>query len=119
MLLSLFFATLVTPAFRLDDTGSANFAMVRGIVANGDRRLVDVRVFAYSDTDARETRTNAKGEYYFMTLLPGVYTISAVDREPNGDRWAIAARCADDWTPMELSAGQLYEANIDVDPYCL
>lgn len=118
MLLSLFFATLVTSAFALDDTGDANFATIRGVVTNGDRRLVNVRVFAYG-TDVRETRTNARGEYYFMTLLPGVYTIAAIDREPNEDRWAMAARCADDWTPLELSAGQLYEANIDVDPYCL
>src|SRR5215469_5793894 len=110
MLLSLFFATLVTPAFALVPTGDANFATIRGVVTNGDRRLVDVRVFAYGDADVRETRTNARGEYYFMTLLPGVYTVAAIDREPNADRWAMAARCADNWTPMELSAGQLYEA---------
>jgi len=117
MLLSMILATLVTPSFALDATGNANFAMVRGVVTDRGRPLPNVRVLASGDTDVRETWTDANGQYYFMTLLPGVYQIHAFNPNPPGfvdSRTSL--RCLED--SMELSAGQLYEADLTISRNC-
>jgi hypothetical protein len=113
MLYPIILAALTTPAFAIDSTGNANFAMVRGVVTDRQRPVGNIRVMAYGDTDVRETKTDAEGRYFFMTLLPGIYTIYT---QPSVLTHVTSESRACPQTLMELSAGQLYLANIDLQP---
>jgi hypothetical protein len=135
---ALILAALITPAFALDATGSPNYAMVRGAVIYGHRPLGNVRVLAYGDAGVQETKTDTAGRYYFMTLLPGIYRIyvpTSVGAFPEagpgsvlvgpkgivvGTKQLNLRRCIEEHndTFMELIAGQLYKADIQLAANC-
>jgi len=99
--------------FAWADTGSGNSSMIRGVVRSAhDRRPVpNARVIAISDSDIQETRTNARGEYIFFSLVPGDYRLTAAE---DG-----AQACPETAQPRsELSAGMEYSAEITLSQSC-
>lgn len=114
-MLSMLLAGLLMPAFALNDNGTATFASVRGTVTTADHRTVsNARVLAFSDVGMDVTTTDSQGRYYFLTLLPGTYTIRAYPQT----EVASAQPCSED-NPVELSAGQSYLADYQLAPVCL
>lgn len=106
-----------------------------------------LRVVAVSDGAIQETRTDANGRYLFLSLLPGVYRISTFPENADPTRphpeiiiygpsaSAFVARAGApvyvgtnrnrSWecvmeaeSPVELSAGLEYLANIDLVTHC-
>jgi len=113
--LSMLLAGLIMPAFALDDNGTASFASIRGTVTTSDHRTVsNARVLAYSDVGIGVTTTDSQGRYYFLSLLPGTYTIRAYSQT----EIANVQPCSED-NPVELSAGQSYLADYQIAPICL
>jgi hypothetical protein len=112
--LSILLAGLILPAFASDQTGTAGFAGVRGTVVAADHHAVaNAHVVAYSSVGITQTTTDASGHYYFLTLLPGTYIIRAYAQTASAD----LRPCSDD-NPIELSAGQLYDATYELVPNC-
>lgn len=131
-MLSIVLAGLVLSPFA-GQTGIATYASMRGTVTTGwpdFKPIPNARVIAVGDVDQRETRTNAKGAYYFLTLLPGVYQVYSPDlpalAEPKPSRYgtvnhvlsANAICWHQDLSPIELSAGLAYFADIDAFAKC-
>lgn len=136
------FATPILAALTLflglTQTGTDDSTRVRGTVTTGgveNRPIPNALVVAASDSDVRETRADASGRYVFLTLLPGVYRLSAYPSgaKENGPHATGAiflvnasaashravARCLEDAeTLVELSAGVEYLANLDLIARC-
>lgn len=112
-MLSLLLAGLIVPAFSADENGSATLAAVRGtVVATDGRAVANAHVVAYSDVGVDETTADSKGRYLFLSLLPGTYYIRAYAQTSSPNLHP----CSEN--PIELSAGQIYDANYQIDPQC-
>lgn len=150
MHVALILAGVVFFPFASAQTGNDCCARLRGTVTTGypsHRPVPNVRVIAMSDSDVRETRTDARGNYLFLTLLPGIYRVSTYPEKVDPTRphpemivfstWAGSVvprpgipayvgtqgenfrRCAEEaQAPVELSAGLEYVANIDLVTRC-
>ena len=150
MHLALVLAGLVFYPFATAQTGNDCCAMLRGTVTTGypaHRPVPNVRVIAMSGGEVRETRTDAQGNYLFLTLLPGVYRVSTYPENldptrPHLEMLLISTRaggfvprpgmpvyvgtpgestrqCAEEaQAPVELSAGLEYVANIELVTRC-
>lgn len=142
---------VVTVFYGLTQTGSGDSTRVRGTVTTGTpngARVANAWVTATSGSDVRVTRADAHGDYVFLTLLPGVYHLSAY-RAVAGWHGALSPRgvfsirpgggtpltlsggtllgasygsgirtCDDDESLVELSAGIEYQANLDLRRSC-
>ena len=119
MLLSLTLAAgLMTPAWALDNYTTPVYGMVRGTVrAENHQPISNAKILAYSNVDIKTATTDANGNYYFMTLLPGVYFIRAY--APNIQMADIGnlRACKDD-NPVRVYAGFLYLADFQFSPQC-
>jgi len=123
-MLSLVLAGLVFSPFA-GSSGIATYASIRGTVTTGYpsyKPVPNAQVIVFGDVDRRETRTDAKGNYTFLTLLPGVYRVTvpsyrglmAITTGRAATRQCIENANA----PVELSAGLAYFANIDLITHC-
>ncbi|HEY1654523.1 MAG TPA: carboxypeptidase-like regulatory domain-containing protein [Candidatus Tumulicola sp.] len=125
----------------LTQTGADDSTRVRGTVTGAENRPVpNALVIARSPSDVRETRADGLGRYVFLSLFPGVYSLSAypsgttaagrhgqgalywIDRS-SADRASAGNRriadCMDDAESLvELSAGIEYQANLDLVTRC-
>lgn len=111
-------AGLMTPAFPLDNYTVPVYGMVRGTVkAENHQPISNAKVLAYSNVDVKFTTTDANGNYYFMTLLPGVYFIRAYAPAVQEASIANMRPCKDD-NPMRVFAGQMYLADFQFNPSC-
>lgn len=61
----------------LTQTGSGDSTRLVGRVTQDSQPAAGAVVVATSDSDVRSTVADAHGRYAFMTLLPGVYRLSA------------------------------------------
>ena len=109
---------LLFSPFGIDQTGSDAYASLRGTVRgqliDGTRPTIPYAlVTAHSDADVEQTRADARGEYLFLSLLPGVYRIDAQAQGPY-----VAGACYPDRSSAELSAGVEYAADIVVINSC-
>lgn len=125
---------VVTVFYGLTQTGSGDSTRVRGTVTTGTpngRRVPNAWVTATSGSDVRVTRADARGDYVFLTLLPGVYHLSALPAAPERNAGLIELHggatgfvtllppCRrDDESLLELSAGIEYQANLDLRRSC-
>lgn len=129
-MLSIILAGLVFSPFA-GQTGIATYASIRGTVTTGwpDYKPVpNAQVMVTGDVDIRQTRTDANGRYYFLTLLPGVYHVTVPvyrgnvigayggNRAFDGERFRRCSAQAN--APVELSAGAAYFANFDLVTHC-
>ncbi|HKU80548.1 MAG TPA: carboxypeptidase-like regulatory domain-containing protein [Candidatus Tumulicola sp.] len=124
----------VTVFYGLTQTGNDDSTRVRGTVTAGareTRRVPNAWVVATSDSDVRVTRADARGDYVFLTLLPGVYRLAAYRSlaepyVPSGPSSHAAG-----WIEMvrrdcpsaeedlvELSAGIEYQADLNLSVRC-
>ena len=87
--------------------------MIRGTVADGSTRqpVSGALVYARSDAFVQTTVSDAKGNFYFLTLWPGDYKLSA-SKSGFGDCPAVQEA-------QELDAGFEYLAQIWVDKECI
>lgn len=124
----------VTVFYGLTQTGNDDSTRVRGTVTTGSRDsrpVPNAWVVATSDSDVRVTRADGRGEYVFLTLLPGVYTLSAYRAVDPYVQFAgprvhaagfivpVDRHCPEDESLVELSAGIEYQANLDLTVRCL
>lgn len=125
----------VTVFYGLTQTGNDDSTRIRGTVTTGPRdsqRVANAWVVATSDSDVRVTQADARGDYVFLTLLPGVYRLSAYRgaAEPyvefagpeihaTGVYWTRGRHCPDDDESLvELSAGIEYQADLNLTKRC-
>jgi Carboxypeptidase regulatory-like domain len=124
-MLSIVLAALVLSPFA-GQSGIATYASIRGEVTTGwpnYKPVPNAQVVVSGDTDVRMTRTDARGHYTFLTLLPGIYhvyvpSIAGMTAlvQPNK---AHAEACLESANaPVELSAGLAYFANFDLVTHC-
>lgn len=128
-MLSIVLAGLIFSPFA-DQSGIATYASLRGVVTTGwpnYRPVPNAQVMVSGDVDVRETRTDANGRYYFLTLLPGVYHVyvpSIVGRQNKILNHVVqetprVRKCLEEANaPIELSAGSAYLANFDLITHC-
>ena len=117
----------------LTQTGINDSTRVVGRVMSGPHGdpVSNAWVVMTSDSEVAQTRTDARGRYAFLTLLPGVYRFSVFGHKPrcaveayyvaNGTRFSPAARlnALDDPEDVaELSAGVEYLANLTITANC-
>lgn len=124
------FATPILAALTLflglTQTGTDDSTRVRGTVTTGgveNRPIPNALVVASSDSDVRETRADASGRYVFLTLLPGVYQLSAypsgakrtdrmrpgqsflsTPRLPRTGHWHVVSRMPSRWWSFRLAS---------------
>ena len=111
-------AGLMTPAFPIDDYTTPVYGMVRGTVKSENHQPIpNAKVLAYSNVDVKLTTTDANGNYYFLTLLPGTYFVRAYAPMVQPAEIAEIHPCKDD-NPMRVYAGQMYLANFLFSPSC-
>lgn len=81
--------------------------VIRGTVVDGGtgRAVAGATVYAHSAASDAQAVSDAKGEFIFLTLFPGTYTLCA---SKNGD----VAGCARDADTPELFAGFEYGATV-------
>lgn len=123
-MLSLVLAGLVFSPFA-GQSGIATYASIRGTVTTGwpnFKPVPNAQVEVSGPVDVRETRTDAKGNYTFLTLLPGVYNVrvpsykGTIAMDLNN---RVTRQCLEDAnSPVELSAGMAYFANFDLVTHC-
>jgi|SRR5579862_1544249 len=100
--------------FGIAETGDGTHGALVGTVYTwrwGDsqkRVLPHVRVFATSDADVQEARSDDQGRFEFLTLLPGVYEIEA-EAPAAFSSWCGIKRKRD---TQEISAGVEYRAEV-------
>ena len=143
-MLSIVLAGLVFSPFA-GQSGIATYASLHGVVTTGwpnYKPVANAQVEVSGPVDIRETRTDAKGNYTFLTLLPGTYRVSVpaiaglvmpnrlqggvmIAQSRNGSQMYVGggrarlARCYEDANaPVELSAGLAYFANFDLVTHC-
>jgi hypothetical protein len=118
MHLAALLASFLIAPIPLDYTSSQGNVMVRGIVTNEDysRRISHAVVYAVSEAGVAQTTTDASGQFYFLTLLPGTYRLSA--RAPGYltecFQWSRGYMQA-----KELEAGFEYVARVLLFDMCL
>ena len=129
-MLSIVLAGLIFSPFAAQ-SGTATFASIRGVVTTGwpnYKPVANAQVMVSGDVDVRETRTDAHGRYYFLTLLPGTYrvfvpsimgvAIATSAHQALPDTASLRKCYEDSNAPVELSAGLAYRANIDLLTHC-
>lgn len=129
-MLSIVLAGLVFSPFA-GSTGIATYASLHGVVTTGwpnYKPVANAQVEVFGPVDVRETRTDANGDYYFLTLLPGVYRVSVPSVHGfimMGSHTTVAndnaryRRCSEEANaPVELAAGSAYFANFDLVTHC-
>ena len=115
----------------LTQTGSGDSTRVVGRVTchAHSQPVPHAMVIASSDSELAETQADGRGRYAFLTLLPGVYSLTAcADSTGCGDVYGVTTVFAhqDQLLPqaeaaggyVELSAGVEYLANIAVADPC-
>ncbi|MGA8534728.1 MAG: carboxypeptidase-like regulatory domain-containing protein [Candidatus Tumulicola sp.] len=115
---------VVTLFVGLTQTGSGDSTRVIGTVTGGPacRPVPHARVVASSPSEVAETKADGRGRYAFLTLLPGVYDLTATpdwaasyDAKPSPARATqpSRSRCSNDEPALvELSAGVEYLINL-------
>lgn len=99
----------------LTQTGSGDSTRVVGRVGSQSHPAAHAVVIATSDSDVRTTIADARGHYAFLTLLPGVYRLTACQPLPPAQiLQPHAAGAAESF--LELSAGIEYLANLSPEP---
>jgi len=83
-------------------------AVVRGTVRESHNVLPNAIVYATSETDAATAFTDQNGNFYFLTLLPGNYRITAYEQGSTSQ--ALCPGPADE--PQALAAGLEYTVTI-------
>ena len=131
-MLSIVLAGLVFSPFA-GSSGVATYASIRGTVTTGYpdyKPVANAQVMVAGAEDTRQTRTDANGHYYFLTLLPGVYRVSVpsvTGTSMAGHKTAMLPgtpgprqrQCLENANaPVELSAGLAYFANFDLITNC-
>lgn len=125
-MLSIVLAGLVFSPFA-GQSGIATYASLHGVVTTGwpnYKPVANAQVEVSGPVDIRETQTDANGNYTFLTLLPGVYhvyvpSVKGALRSPMLVAQNPRGRCLEDAnSPVELSAGLAYFANIDLVTHC-
>jgi hypothetical protein len=116
-LVALLASFLIAP-IPLDYASGQGDVMVRGIVTNEDssRRISGAVVYAVSETGVAQTTTDASGQFYFLTLLPGTYRLSGRARGYLTEclQWSYGRTQA-----KELDAGFEYLARVWIFDMCL
>ncbi len=115
----------------LTQTGSGDSTRVVGRVTchSHSHPIPHATVMASSDSEVAETEADGRGRYAFLTLLPGVYSLTAcADSTGCGDVYGISSTFANRERLLpqaeaaanfvELSAGVEYLANIAVASPC-
>jgi carboxypeptidase family protein len=123
-MLSIVLAGLVFSPFA-GSSGIATYASIRGVVTTGwpsYKPVANAQVVVSGETDWRQTRTDANGNYTFLTLLPGVYHVTVPSYKGlvvMATGRPVTRQCLQDANaPVELSAGLAYFANIDLITHC-
>jgi hypothetical protein len=113
----------------LTQTGSGDSTRVVGRVTGGPHAspVPKVWVVATSASQVVQTQTDERGQYAFLTLLPGVYRLTAYP-EWNGAMYevetlvasgrAVGACASAEPALVELSAGVEYLANLELETPC-
>ena len=96
--------------FAWAQTGAGNSAMIRGTVYDAAHApTANARVIVVSGSDRQETRTDAKGNFYFLSVAVGDYVILAAREGVNP--------CDETSQPAsELSAGMEYSVDVTLKP---
>lgn len=99
----------------LTQTGINDSTRVVGRVMSGShvRPVSNAVVVATSDSEVAETNTDSHGRFELMTLLPGIYQLTAL-AGCEGDIYGVSGES----NFVELSAGVEYLANLDVAMRC-
>jgi hypothetical protein len=98
----------------LTQTGIDDATQVVGRVTSGpqSRPSSNASVVAASGSQIAWTRADRDGRYAFLTLLPGVYSLTAYEGNDTG-------LCqSGEQTLVELSAGVQYLANLSIEEPC-
>lgn len=115
----------------LTQTGSGDSTRLVGRVTQDSQPAPGAVVVATSDSDVRSTVADAHGRYAFMTLLPGVYTLTTC--QPHGGKLFTISNPSQRPVPLalraspidagdnfvELSAGVEYLANLNIRSNCI
>ncbi|MBV8283779.1 MAG: carboxypeptidase regulatory-like domain-containing protein [Candidatus Eremiobacteraeota bacterium] len=119
MLLSLMLAAgLMTPAWPLDDYNTPVYGMVRGTVKSESHQPIsNAKVLAYSNVGFATATTDTGGNFYFLTLLPGVYFVRAYAPAVDMANVGNIRPCKDD-NPIRVAAGLTYLADFQFSPAC-
>jgi hypothetical protein len=111
-------AGLMTPAWPLDNYTVPVYGEVRGTVKSENHQPIsNARVLAYSNVGVATTTTGADGNFYFLTLLPGVYFVRAYAPAVSLADIGEIKPCKDD-NPIQVNAGLTYLADFQFSPSC-
>jgi protocatechuate 3,4-dioxygenase beta subunit len=107
VILQVLLAAFTFAAFPMDQSPLQTSVMVRGTVvdARSGHRLAGAVVYASSGAFVQRAESNDRGNFYFLTLWPGTYTLSA-----SKTGWRDCPLRFDG--PTELNAGFEYLATV-------
>lgn len=113
VILQVLLAAFTFASFPMDQSPLQTSVVVRGTVidAHSGHGLAGALVYASSGAFVQRAETNNQGNFYFLTLWPGAYTLSA-----SKSGWGECAPLFDGAT--ELNAGFEYLATVMLNSQC-
>jgi len=113
VILQVLLAAFAFASIPMDQSPLQTNVVVRGTVIDArGRGLAGAVVYATSGAYVQESVTNEQGNFYFLTLWPGTYRLSA-----SKTGWGECGPRFD--APTELSAGFEYLATVMLNDVCL